>query len=124
MSNLPDMTKTNYDGDVGGAFEKPPATGVRSAGLTDASAQPAVPAASPAPSADGGDLQHAMVVEVDASYPDARKQAIADFERVYVQALLERTGGNVSRAAREAKMDRVYLHRLIRKQKLRDSGND
>ncbi len=29
--------------------------------------------------------------------------------------LLRRAGGNVSRAAREGGLDRVYLHRLIKK---------
>jgi DNA-binding NtrC family response regulator len=67
-------------------------------------------------------MNHPLYVEVGLSYPEARKRAIAEFERVYVKALLERTGGNVSRGAREAQMDRVYLHRLIRKQKQRAHG--
>jgi len=49
------------------------------------------------------------------SYAEARSEAILKFERAYVLALLEATGGNVSEAARVAKMDRVYLHRLMRR---------
>jgi transcriptional regulator of acetoin/glycerol metabolism len=36
-----------------------------------------------------------------------------------VEALLARHGGNVSRAAREAQIERAYLQRLIRKHGLR-----
>src|SRR5262249_49932742 len=44
------------------------------------------------------------------------KDAVIDtFERSYIAALLEATGGNMSRAAREAGMDRMYLHRLVQK---------
>jgi len=44
------------------------------------------------------------------------KDAVVDnFERTYISALLEATGGNMSRAAREAGMDRMYLHRLVQK---------
>jgi DNA-binding NtrC family response regulator len=39
----------------------------------------------------------------------------SEFERAYVEWLLERTEGNISQAAREAGMDRKYLHKLMRK---------
>ncbi|HLL55608.1 MAG TPA: sigma 54-interacting transcriptional regulator [Myxococcaceae bacterium] len=48
-------------------------------------------------------------------YADARRRAIDDFERRYVEALLERHKGKVSQAATEAGMDRVYLYRLLRR---------
>jgi two-component system response regulator GlrR len=56
-------------------------------------------------------------IDIDASlsYEEARASAIAEFERVYLRALLARHNGNVSQAAREAGIDRVYLHRLIRR---------
>jgi transcriptional regulator with GAF, ATPase, and Fis domain len=48
--------------------------------------------------------------------PLARYRAAKDlFERQYIEELLRRAGGNVSRAAREGGLDRVHLHRLIRK---------
>ena len=38
-----------------------------------------------------------------------------DFERRYLTWLMERSQGNISRAAREADMDRKYLHKLLKK---------
>lgn len=55
------------------------------------------------------------VVGADLPYKEARAQMIEAFEREYVRGLLERHEGNVSKAARAAGIDRVYLHRLLRK---------
>ncbi len=49
------------------------------------------------------------------SYRDTRATWEADFERRYVAWLLARHEGNISAAAREADMDRKYLHRLAKK---------
>jgi DNA-binding NtrC family response regulator len=59
------------------------------------------------------------VIEGAMRYTDARKLAISDFEKRYLTALLNRTTGNVSQAAREAGIDRVYLHRLLRRHGLK-----
>ncbi|HYV43342.1 MAG TPA: sigma 54-interacting transcriptional regulator [Myxococcaceae bacterium] len=48
-------------------------------------------------------------------YREARRRALDLFERDFVTALLERCGGNVSRAAEEAGVARPYLHRLLKK---------
>ena len=56
-----------------------------------------------------------MNVGADLPYKEARAHMIAAFERRYVQGILERCDGNVSMAARNAGIDRVYLHRLIKK---------
>ena len=53
------------------------------------------------------------------SYRDTRARWEADFEQRYVQWLLERHEGNVSAAAREAEMDRKYLHKLAKKHGLK-----
>ena len=42
-----------------------------------------------------------------------------EFERRYVKWLLGRHGGNVSAAARDAKMDRKHLHDMAKKHGLR-----
>jgi DNA-binding NtrC family response regulator len=53
------------------------------------------------------------------SYRDTRNEFETDFERRYVSWLLERHQGNISAAAREAKMDRKHLYDLARKHGLR-----
>ena len=47
---------------------------------------------------------------------------IVDFERAYLTALLAWSDGNVSRAARKASLDRMYLHRLLQRYGLRRSS--
>jgi len=49
------------------------------------------------------------------NFHEAKEQLVSAWERDFVLSLLKRAGGNVSRAAREAGMDRVYLHRLMKK---------
>lgn len=50
-----------------------------------------------------------------ATFREARARAIDSFEKVYVEQLLRRHEGNVTRAAREAKQDRRAFGRLIKK---------
>jgi two-component system response regulator GlrR len=49
------------------------------------------------------------------SYTVARRKAIDEFERRYLEAVLARHAGRVAGAAEEAGVDRVYLYRLMRK---------
>jgi DNA-binding NtrC family response regulator len=49
------------------------------------------------------------------TFHEAKERLVASWERAYVAELLQRTRGNVSRAARIAGLDRVSLHRLIKK---------
>jgi transcriptional regulator with GAF, ATPase, and Fis domain len=53
------------------------------------------------------------------SYRENRARVEAAFERDYARWLLDRHGGNVSAAAREAKMDRTHLSDLLRKHGLK-----
>jgi DNA-binding NtrC family response regulator len=48
-------------------------------------------------------------------FREAKERLISAWERDYVTQLLKKTGGNVSQAAREGGIDRVYLHRLMKK---------
>ena len=54
----------------------------------------------------------------DMPFKDAKNQLVDHFERGYIVKLLERNGGNISRAAREAQIERAYLQRLVRKHDL------
>ena len=59
------------------------------------------------------------VINPNLSWTEARKLGVEQFEKRFLSALLEHHGDNVSQAARSAGMDRVYLHRLLRKHRLR-----
>jgi DNA-binding NtrC family response regulator len=60
-----------------------------------------------------------MAVDLDVPFKQAKEGMIEAFERSYLKALLEWSDGNVSRAARRANIDRVYLHRLLHHHGLR-----
>jgi transcriptional regulator with GAF, ATPase, and Fis domain len=60
--------------------------------------------------------------EPDKSYRETRSRYDAEFERRYVKWLLGRHHGNISAAAREAKMDRKHLHDMAKKHGLRGEG--
>jgi DNA-binding NtrC family response regulator len=56
---------------------------------------------------------------LELPYKEARAAVLRDFERDYLAALLARTSGNVSEAARVARMNRSYLIELLHKHGLR-----
>jgi DNA-binding NtrC family response regulator len=53
------------------------------------------------------------------SFRDAKRKVVDEFELAYVRALLERAGGNIRQAARDAQMDRSYLMELIKRHRLK-----
>jgi len=57
--------------------------------------------------------------QADRPFKEAKNELIADFEQQYLRDLLAVHEGNVSKAAREAGIERAYLQRLIRKHGLR-----
>jgi len=59
-------------------------------------------------------------VNVDLPFKDAKADVVERFESRYLSALLERHEGNLSAAARAAKLDRKHLRELLRKYDLRD----
>ncbi|WP_233583483.1 sigma 54-interacting transcriptional regulator [Corallococcus sp. CA053C] len=61
--------------------------------------------------------------ELDLPFKEAKEHLIEGFERDYLKNLIERCEGNISRAAREADIDRVYLRKLLRKHDLDPSGD-
>ena len=66
---------------------------------------------------DGRRCPRARLAEGPKSldYHQAREDALAAFERAFVEHVLRSCDGNVSKAARESGIDRVYLHKLIKK---------
>ncbi|MCS6900110.1 MAG: sigma 54-interacting transcriptional regulator [Myxococcales bacterium] len=58
-------------------------------------------------------------IDLEVPFKIAKERIIDDFERRYLGAILDKTGGNLSSAARKAGIDRMYLHRLIQKLGLR-----
>ncbi len=59
-------------------------------------------------------------------FKDAKQQMVDGFEREYFSRLLDRTDGNLSRAAAEAGITRYYLRELLKRlgmHKVRDDGD-
>lgn len=71
------------------------------------------------PSGPGSAREPVSEFSAAKSYREIRTDFEAEFERRYVSWLLDRHAGNISAAAREAKMDRKHLYDLARKHGLR-----
>jgi transcriptional regulator with GAF, ATPase, and Fis domain len=69
-----------------------------------------------------GTQQPAWHFHEEQSYRETRGHFEHEFEQRYVSWLLDRHDGNVSAAARAAKMDRKHLHDLARRHGLRERG--
>jgi DNA-binding NtrC family response regulator len=52
------------------------------------------------------------------TYRRVKERVLAEWERTFIRDLLDRSGGNVARAARDGGLDRVYLHRLMKKHRI------
>jgi two-component system, NtrC family, response regulator GlrR len=61
----------------------------------------------------------AASVDATLVYAEARKRALEDFERRYLQALLALHEGKVAAAAKAAEIDRVYLYKLLHRHGLK-----
>ena len=59
------------------------------------------------------------VIDINTPFKIAKEGLIDEFERAYLQSLLTWAGGNMSKAARHAGIDRMYLHRLVQRHGLR-----
>jgi DNA-binding NtrC family response regulator len=51
-------------------------------------------------------------------FKEAKEQLLDVFEREYLRALVDRSGGNLSKAARDADIDRKHLYSLLKKHHL------
>ena len=50
-----------------------------------------------------------------SDFHGTKRQVISCWEKSFLADLMQRAGGNVARAARQAGLDRPYLYRLLRK---------
>lgn len=67
----------------------------------------------------------APAVDINVPFKAAKDSLIASFERQYLRSLLDWAGGNVSKAARKAGLDRMYVHRLLQRHGIeRPAGDD
>ena len=60
---------------------------------------------------------------LDEAYHTAKDRVVAQFEREYLARLVGRAGGNMSKAARLASIDRTTLYRLMDKHNFQRSDN-
>jgi DNA-binding NtrC family response regulator len=67
------------------------------------------------PGGDAPSEQATPMVVPDEPYHMAKDRIIAQFEKDYLTRLIARAGGNMSKAARLAKVDRTTLYRLMEK---------
>lgn len=52
------------------------------------------------------------------AFKDAKEEIISEFEQQYITMLLDRTGQNISKAARKAGIDRRHFYRLLKKHEI------
>jgi len=67
------------------------------------------------PAARSAQLRDGIEFEPGVSFRDTKERWNELFERRYLTWLIKRAEGNISKAARDADMDRKYLHKLLRK---------
>ncbi|MCC7536842.1 MAG: sigma 54-dependent Fis family transcriptional regulator [Deltaproteobacteria bacterium] len=111
LRNVIERTLALSDGRGADAFE--PATRAAGERLEQGASSPSVPAVqSSGPVTPSGQTQD---VDLDRPFVDGKAEALARFEAAYLEGMLARHSGNISRAAAAAGLDRMYFKRLLRK---------
>jgi DNA-binding NtrC family response regulator len=72
----------------------------------------------------GEDKTERMAVDSDIPFKDAKQQIVENFEKEYLSELLSRNRHNLSKAAREAKIDRKHLRNLLKKYGITSKDDD
>jgi transcriptional regulator with GAF, ATPase, and Fis domain len=65
------------------------------------------------PTGSGLEQELGATIDLERPYLEQRDALVATFTQLYLDALLEKTGGNQTLAARMAGLDRTYLGRLL-----------
>ncbi|MEE8410577.1 MAG: sigma 54-interacting transcriptional regulator, partial [Myxococcota bacterium] len=52
-------------------------------------------------------------VDIEQPFKEQKSELVSSFEHEYVTQLIESTNGNISAAARKARIDRMYLYKLL-----------
>jgi DNA-binding NtrC family response regulator len=81
-------------------------------GGVDAAAAPAA-GGRPVPTTVGPATLAGAAIDLSRPFIEAREELLAHFEKGYLEAQLARHGGNISRAARAAGLDRMHFKRLL-----------
>jgi DNA-binding NtrC family response regulator len=82
-------------------------------GGVDASAATATARPQNVPSTVGPATLAGAAIDLARPFIEAREELLAHFEKGYLEAQLARHGGNISRAARAAGLDRMHFKRLL-----------
>ena len=65
-----------------------------------------------------GPLPHFEEAIYELPFKDAKQAVIKAFHQQYIQAILQQNNGNISKAAEQAGVQRQYLHRIMRDEKI------
>jgi transcriptional regulator with GAF, ATPase, and Fis domain len=74
--------------------------------------------------AGGGAAASLLDFDPELPFREHKERWSDEFERRYLAWLLGRADGNISKAARDADMDRKYLHKLLKKHGIVAAGGD
>ena len=70
-----------------------------------------------------GSVAERDALDLAGTFAEAKSRAVDRFERAYLDALLRRCGGNLSKASRQADIARNHLRALLKKRGLYDPGD-
>jgi DNA-binding NtrC family response regulator len=74
------------------------------------------------PHVEGVEGSDGSTIDLERSFKSGKEDVIADYERRYLEALLAWAGGNVTKAARKARIDRMSLYRLMQRHDVKPNG--
>jgi DNA-binding NtrC family response regulator len=69
-----------------------------------------------------GEGEGLSTIDLERSFRDGKEDLVAGYERRYLEALLAWADGNVTRAARKARIDRMSLYRLMQRHDVKPKG--